>query len=684
MATKFTNSELATYVKISPFKNYPRNQPITKITIHHMAGVGSVESFGTIVTTPGRNMSATYAIGNDGRIGRYLDESDRPWTSSSSWNDHQAITIEVSNSKLNGDWPVSAKAYESLIKLCVDICKRNNIKELTYTGDKNGSLTFHRFFAATGCLPIETTEVLTESGWVLLRDVQIGDRIAVASPKNLGITFRPVENLVPVHRADVFTVNGMTVTDDHRVLFNDGVKTGYQLKEFNEIRDNAYMIPSAGNISRLGLNMTSSEMVFLLETQRVGTINPEKKTIEFSYIMEQQVGYFNTLVKNIRFEFERTRDDLGQVRFTVTDRRAWDLCQEYLSGRDFNWKWLDMSSTQFSYFVYKVTSNEDGSWRRKYTSDSLMNIDIFQAICALNDRGTKYDSKTRTVYVSEPYRHIESTDAVHVDKDVDVSCVTVNTGCFLIRQNGYTTITGNCPGEYLYSRAQEICKLVNAQLKPGSISTSEKSEPVVTPVGIVAGALVSIKSGATYYTGNAMPKWVINDRWYISSVSGDRAVIGKNESGTSNIMSPVNTKYLTVIQNAGAPIKQTFEPYVVSLPVGTTIYSINGTKVSSIGVIQLTSKYTIVQETVISGNKYGKLKSGAGWVVCASSTNPVDSTIHVGDMVEVVKNETYDGKTFKVYEKSYKVLQVNGDRVVISSDGKNVTAAVKAANLRKL
>ena len=78
----FTNSPLVSYTRMSPYKNSPRNQPITKIIIHHMAGVASVESFGEIVTRPGRNMSANYAIGNDGRIGLYCDEEDRCWCSS--------------------------------------------------------------------------------------------------------------------------------------------------------------------------------------------------------------------------------------------------------------------------------------------------------------------------------------------------------------------------------------------------------------------------------------------------------------------------------------------------------------------------------------------------------------------------------------------------------------------------
>ena len=148
-----SNSSLVTYTRISPNRNSPRNQPITKITVHHMAGVMTVEQFGNIVANPSREMSANYAIGNDGRIGLFCPEADRSWCSSSAWNDNRSITIEVSNSAY-GDasgWPIGNKAYNSLINICVDICKRNGIKKLEFTGDKNGSLTFHYMFAATAC-----------------------------------------------------------------------------------------------------------------------------------------------------------------------------------------------------------------------------------------------------------------------------------------------------------------------------------------------------------------------------------------------------------------------------------------------------------------------------------------------------------------------------------------------------
>ena len=40
---------------------------------------------------------------------------------------------------------------KALIELCVDICKRNNIKECTYTGDTSGVLQKHSWYAATSC-----------------------------------------------------------------------------------------------------------------------------------------------------------------------------------------------------------------------------------------------------------------------------------------------------------------------------------------------------------------------------------------------------------------------------------------------------------------------------------------------------------------------------------------------------
>ena len=123
---------------------------VCKITPHHMAGVLTGEQCAKLFQKATRNASANYCIGVKGDIVCNVEEENRAWTSSSAWNDCQAITIEVSNSKASGDYPISDASWKSLVNLCADICKRYGFK-LTYDGTKNGSLTRHNMFANTSC-----------------------------------------------------------------------------------------------------------------------------------------------------------------------------------------------------------------------------------------------------------------------------------------------------------------------------------------------------------------------------------------------------------------------------------------------------------------------------------------------------------------------------------------------------
>ena len=375
----FTNSKLATVVRISPFRNSPRNQPITKITLHHMAGVLSLEQFGNIVTSRGRDMSANYAVDKDARVGLFCPESDRSWCSSSPWSDNRAITIEISNSAY-GDasgWPVSDKVMAKVIDLCVDICQRNGIKKMTYTGDRNGSLTFHYFYTSTGC-----------------------------------------------------------------------------------------------------------------------------------------------------------------------------------------------------------------------------------------------------------------------------------------------------PGPYIKARAQEICDKINVRLG----SSSSTGNTSTSSANFKTGDLVSINSNGAYYDGSSIPSWVKAEKWFISSISGDRAVLGMNEVKNRNIQSPISTRYLTKSGDSG------FKSYTKSLKSTDTLYTSPGGNTK--GTIGTSGIFTIVEAHTVNGPKYGKHQSGAGGVKLTTSST--DNVIRVGDTVKVLNNVQYNGKPFKVYCSSYKVLEVKGERIVISSDGKNTTCAINSKNLKKL
>lgn len=146
-----SNSPLVNYIKISPNSTNPRKDNIKKITIHHAAGNLTIENIGNVFAPTSREASSNYGVGTDGRIGMYVEEKNRAWTSSNADNDNQAVTIEVANDEIGGNWHVSDKALEKTIELCVDICKRNGIEKLNFTGDKSGNLTMHKWFAPTIC-----------------------------------------------------------------------------------------------------------------------------------------------------------------------------------------------------------------------------------------------------------------------------------------------------------------------------------------------------------------------------------------------------------------------------------------------------------------------------------------------------------------------------------------------------
>lgn len=176
-----TYSKLCTDIVDFGTKNSnPRTEPITKITIHHMAGVSTGKNCATAHKN-GNVASANYYMGNAGDICGGVSEDRRAWTSSSPWNDQRAITIECSNSFVGDPWPVSDAAYNSTIKLCADICTRYGITP-HYTGTKDGSLTLHCFYAATAC-PGPTWKDYHTSGKVE-RDIIAAMKKPAPEPQN--------------------------------------------------------------------------------------------------------------------------------------------------------------------------------------------------------------------------------------------------------------------------------------------------------------------------------------------------------------------------------------------------------------------------------------------------------------------------------------------------------------------
>ena len=153
-----SNSPLVTYTRITKNKTSPRNHAIDTITIHCIVGQWTAKQGCDYFATTDRQCSANYVVGKDGSIGLSVNEKDRSWCSSNGTNDNRAITIEVASDTTH-PYAVTAKAYAALLDLVTDICKRNGIKKLVWSTNKNDrvnhrngcNMTVHRDFANKAC-----------------------------------------------------------------------------------------------------------------------------------------------------------------------------------------------------------------------------------------------------------------------------------------------------------------------------------------------------------------------------------------------------------------------------------------------------------------------------------------------------------------------------------------------------
>lgn len=152
---------MVAYTKLSPNHSGQRTHSIDRITPHCVVGQLSAESICGCFTSPSRQASCNYGIGMDGRVSLCVEEKNRSWCSSSNANDQRAVTIECASDKTEPH-AMNSKVYDSLVKLCTDICRRNGKKKLLWLGDRNKTLnytpksdemvlTVHRWFANKSC-----------------------------------------------------------------------------------------------------------------------------------------------------------------------------------------------------------------------------------------------------------------------------------------------------------------------------------------------------------------------------------------------------------------------------------------------------------------------------------------------------------------------------------------------------
>lgn len=225
-----SNSSLINMTFPAHSSNYTKGRSgrkIEMIAIHHMAGVLTAEQCGAIFQQAGRQASSHYGIGNDGKIGLYVDEADTAWTNGNWDSNCKSVTIEVSNNKTGGNWTVGDKALNSLIKLVADIAKRNNI-----TLVKGKTVVWHRMYVATTC-----------PGEYLLSKIDY--IISEANKINKPAT-KPTTTSTKRKVGDIVTINGVYISSTTDKKLKPAITKGTITKIISGAR-NPYLLNN-GNI----------------------------------------------------------------------------------------------------------------------------------------------------------------------------------------------------------------------------------------------------------------------------------------------------------------------------------------------------------------------------------------------------------------------------------------------------
>ena len=212
----YTNSSMVVYKNLSPNHSGQRTHSIDRITPHCVVGQCTAEGLGEWFAKSSTEASSNYGIDKNGRVGLYVEEKNRSWCSSSNANDQRAVTIECA-SDTTEPYAFKDVVYRTLIKLCIDICKRNGKNKLIWFGDKNKTLSYepktremiltvHRWFANKSC----------PGNWLYSRMGDLAEKVTAA----LGGSTSTQETKTSFYRVRKTWVDAKSQKGAYKVLAN--------------------------------------------------------------------------------------------------------------------------------------------------------------------------------------------------------------------------------------------------------------------------------------------------------------------------------------------------------------------------------------------------------------------------------------------------------------------------------
>lgn len=341
----------------------------------------------------------------------------------------------------------------------------NAAKTIAYLAIKYNICIDHiiRHSDATGklCLPIENTEIMTPNGFVKLSDISVGDLVYQYNPDTKLIEITKVISKVEPYMANVCKNRNFEATLNHRMIVESNRKHIHEC-QFSDLLGKKYYYITSCNNSNQDCNLTDDQIRLLVQIQGDGHFEykytdrrkQHKKLyyISFHLKKERKILNLRQLLNRMNLQYSESIRSDGTVYFRIKIDYVKNLIDEWLINKCFSNKFLNLSKRQFEVFLDELWKVDACVTTNKllYATTQKQNLNIVQALCTMNNIRTHFYMQ-RNLYMLSIVnnRHSSSVNNYSFNEKV-VSCIEVPSSYIIIRQNGSTFITGNCPQPFVY------------------------------------------------------------------------------------------------------------------------------------------------------------------------------------------------------------------------------------------
>jgi len=311
----------------------------------------------------------------------------------------------------------------------------------------------------------DDTEILTEQGWKLFKDLDRTEKVAQVDEHEEVSFVYPTDYIENDYQGDMVSFKqsqgriDLLVTPNHDMVLKNRKNELVKIKAKDNIPSNYKYIHSG---SKKGFNFTLTPYQrFLIAYQADGSTARKgctgergHFTVRFSFKKQRKVDRLINILNEAQLKYSITKDKTKENYTTI-----YVQCKELPSK---NFDWIDLSKVHFRWgekFIEELSywdATRRTDTRIKYDTTIKFNADVVSSICALSGMQCNHSvfEDTRSDKFSDIHslsiltnRNFSEVRSVTKSKEYyygKVYCVTVPHGRIIVRRNNKVAVAGNC------------------------------------------------------------------------------------------------------------------------------------------------------------------------------------------------------------------------------------------------